>query len=124
MGLSAIQIGIKRRIFVIVYEYDDGKFENYVFINPKILSHSEEMVYVDGGEGCLSVNREITGIVPRFARLNVEYYDIEGNKCQIRLREELAIAFQHEYDHLDGILFYDKIDKNNPFKNQNNMRAI
>ena len=132
MGLSAVQVGILKRIFVIVYEYEEGKFENYIFINPKILSHSEEMVYhldgqshyVDGGEGCLSVNREIEGIVPRYARLNAEYYDIDGNKHKIRLREELAIAFQHEYDHLNGILFYDKIDKKNPYKNQNLMRAI
>ena len=124
MGLSAVQVGILKRIFVIVYEYEEGKFENYIFINPKILSHSEEMVYVDGGEGCLSVNREIEGIVPRYARLNAEYYDVDGNKHTIRLREELAIAFQHEYDHLNGILFYDKIDKKNPYKNQNLMRAI
>ena len=124
MGLSAVQVGILKRIFVIVYEYEEGKFENYIFINPNILSHSEEMVYVDGGEGCLSVNREIEGIVPRYARLNAEYYDIDGNKHKIRLREELAIVFQHEYDHLDGILFYDKIDKKNPYKNQNLMRAI
>lgn len=124
MGLSAIQIGMNKRIFVIVYEYEEGKFENYVFINPKIISQSKEMIYVDGGEGCLSINREINGIVPRNARLNVEYYDINGNKHELRLREELSIAFQHEYDHLNGILFYDRIDKNNPFKNQENMRAI
>ena len=124
MGMAFVQLGHLKRIFVIVYEYEEGKFENYIFINPKILSHSEEMVYVDGGEGCLSVNREIEGIVPRYARLNAEYYDIDGNKHKIRLREELAIVFQHEYDHLDGILFYDKIDKKNPYKNQNLMRAI
>lgn len=124
MGLSAIQVGIAKRIFVIVYEYEEGKFENYIFINPKIISTSEELVYVDGGEGCLSINREIEGIVPRAARVKAEYYDIEGNKQTIRLREELSIAFQHELDHLNGILFYDHIDKKNPFKNQANMRAI
>ena len=124
MGLSAIQVGIDKRIFVIVYEYEEGQFENYIFINPKIISQSEELVYVDGGEGCLSINREIEGIVPRSARIKAEYYDINGNKQTIRLREELAIAFQHELDHLNGILFYDHIDKKNPFKNQANMRAI
>lgn len=124
MGLSAVQVGILKRIFVIVYEYEEGCFENYIFINPKILSNSEEMVYVDGGEGCLSVNREIEGIVPRYARINVEYYDIDGNKHKERLREELSVAFQHELDHLNGILFYDRIDKKNPYKNQNSMRAI
>ena len=124
MGLSAIQVGIDKRIFVIVYEYEEGKFENYIFINPKIISQSEEMVYVDGGEGCLSINRDIEGIVPRCARVKAEYYDINGNKQTIRLREELSIAFQHELDHLNGVLFYDHIDKKNPFKNQNNMRAI
>ena len=124
MGLSAIQIGIAKRIFVIVYEYEEGQFENYIFINPKIISQSEEMIYVDGGEGCLSINREVKGIVPRCARIKAEYYDINGNKQTIRLREELAIAFQHELDHLNGILFVDRIDKNNPFKNQNIMRSI
>ena len=124
MGLSAVQVGILKRIFVIVYEYEEGKFENYIFINPKITSNSEELVYVDGGEGCLSVNREIEGIVPRYARINVEYYDIDGNKQKMRLRDELSIAFQHELDHLNGILFFDHIYKKNPYKNQNNMRAI
>lgn len=124
MGLSAIQVGINKRIFVIVLEVDEGEFENYVFINPKIVSHSEEMIYVDGGEGCLSINRETQGIVPRYARMNVEFYDVDGNKKTLRLREELAVAFQHEFDHLNGILFIDRIDKNNPYKNINNMRAI
>lgn len=123
-GLSAVQVGLLKRIFVIVYEYDDGKFNNYVFINPKIISQSQEMIYVDGGEGCLSINREVCGIVPRYARLKVEYYDENGYKHEMRLREDLSVIFQHEYDHLNGILFPDRIDKNNPYKNQNNMRSI
>ena len=124
MGLSAIQLGITKRWFVIVYEVEEGKFENYVVINPKIISESEEKIYVEEGEGCLSINRPIEGIVPRSARIRVEYYDIDGNKQTMRFREELAIVFQHEYDHLNGILFYDHIDKKNPFKNANKYRAI
>ncbi len=130
MGMSAIQLGISKRYFVIVYEVDpeatdnSKRFETYIVINPKIISNSTEKIYVDMGEGCLSVNREVDGIVPRYARITVEYFDELGNKKTTRAREELAIAFQHEIDHLNGILFIDHIDKNNPFKGQNEYRAI
>ena len=124
MGLAFIQLGIKKRIFVIVYEKEDNEFETYVVINPKLLSNSEEMVYIAEGEGCLSVNREVCGIVPRYARINIEYYDEGGNKHIKRMREELSVAFQHEMDHLDGILFVDKIDKKDPYKDMDKMREI
>ena len=124
MGLAAIQLGIKKRYFVVVHEYDEGKFDNYVIINPKIISTSEEMIYVGEGEGCLSVNRETCGIVPRHARITLEAYDEDGNKIRVRGREELAIAFQHEIDHLNGILFTDRIDKKDPFKNKDLYREI
>ena len=124
MGLAAIQLGIPKRYFVVVHEYEPGKFDNYVLINPKIVSTSEEMIYVGEGEGCLSVNRPVDGIVPRHARVTLEAYDEEGNKIRVRGREELAIAFQHELDHLNGILFVDKIDKNDPFKNKDLYREI
>ena len=124
MGLAFPQLGKLKRIIVIVYEYDEGKFENYVVVNPKIISHSEEMVALETGEGCLSVNREVEGHVPRFARVTVTGYDPEGNKISYRLREELAVAFQHEIDHLNGILFFDKINKKKPFFNENEIRLI
>jgi peptide deformylase len=124
MGLAFIQLGIRKRIFVVVYEVNEGEFEYYTIINPKIISHSEELIYVGEGEGCLSINRDVEGIVPRYARINLEYYDIEGNKKRIRAREDLSVAFQHEIDHLNGILFVDKIDKNDPYKNQDLMREI
>mgnify|MGYP001533424555 CR=1 FL=1 len=92
--------------------------------SPKIISQSEELIYVGEGEGCLSVNREVEGIVPRHARITIEYYDYEGNKKTMRAREDLAVAFQHEIDHLDGILFVDKIDPKNPYKDRNKMREI
>ncbi len=123
-GLSACQLGVLKRIFVIVEETDPGKFKNYVVINPKVLSHSEELIYVGEGEGCLSVNREVTGIVPRYARMTIKAQDIDGNPFELRVREELSVAFQHEIDHLNGILFVDKIDKKNPFKDKEKMREI
>lgn len=124
MGLAFPQMGILKRIFVICDEIEEGKFENYVLINPKIVSHSEEKIYVEEGEGCLSVNREVDGIVPRYARCKVEAYDADGNLKSYRVREDLSVAFQHELDHLNGILFVDKIDKKNPFKDADKMRAI
>jgi peptide deformylase len=124
MGLAAVQLGVLKRFFVISYKNDDGTFEEYKVINPKVLSHSEELIYVEEGEGCLSVNRPVDGIVPRYARITVEYYDEFGQKHEKRIREEIAVAFQHEIDHLNGILFVDKIDKKDPYKNQDNMRAI
>lgn len=114
MGMAAIQLGIKKRYFVVVHEVTEEddleqKFDTYIIVNPKVISHSEEMIAADVGEGCLSVNRETDGYVKRYARIKVEGYDLEGNKIVIRAREELAIAFQHELDHLDGILFTDKL---------------
>ncbi len=124
MGLAFAQVGILKRIFVIANEKEDKSFEEYIIINPQIISMSEEMIFVGEGEGCLSVNREVEGIVPRHARITVSYFDFEGNKQTIRVREDLAVAFQHEIDHLDGILFTDRIDKKNPYKNANKMREI
>ena len=123
MGMAAIQIGVDKRYIVIVHEVEDG-FDSYVVVNPRMVSHSEEMIYVESGEGCLSVNRECEGIVPRYARCTIEGYDTDGNKIKIRAREELAIAFQHEIDHLNGVLFIDKIDPKNPYKNMEKYRAI
>ena len=124
MGLSAIQLGIPKRFFVVVNELEPGEFETYVLINPKIISNSMEKIYVDMGEGCLSINRDVEGIVPRFARVTMEAYDTEGRKIHVRGREELAICFQHELDHLNGILFIDHIDPKNPYKDKDNYRAI
>lgn len=124
MGLSAIQLGVAKRYFVVVNEIDEGEFETYVLINPKMISNSMEQIYVTDGEGCLSVNRPVEGIVPRYARVTMEAYDMGGRKIHVRAREELAVCFQHELDHLNGILFTDHIDSKNPFRGQDSMRAI
>ena len=124
MGMAAIQLGIPKRFLTIVHEVDEEEFDTYIICNPKIISNSAEKIYVEMGEGCLSVNRDVDGIVPRYARVTVEGYDVDGNKIRIRAKEELAIAFQHEIDHLNGILFTDYIDKKNPYKDADKYRAI
>ena len=124
MGLAFPQLGISKRVIVIVHEKEEGKFDNYVFVNPKIVSNSNEMIAAEAGEGCLSVNREVEGHVKRYARVSVEGFDMDGNKISVRAREELSIAFQHEIDHLDGILFYDRIDKNHKFYTEDELRLI
>ena len=115
MGLRAVKLGYLEliaplAIMTTIVPGQEGVFKNYVLINPKLISHSEELIYSSGGEGCLSVNRDVEGIVPRYARVTFEGYDVDGNKVKYRAREELSIAFQHEMDHLNGILFYDHID--------------
>jgi peptide deformylase len=124
MGLAAPQMGINERFFVICHEETEGNFKNYVIINPEMISHSEELIYAAEGEGCLSVNREVEGHVPRHAGVTVEGYDINGNKIRIRAREELSICFQHEIDHLDGIFFYDRINPKKKFYTEAEMRLI
>ncbi len=124
MGLAFPQLGILKRIIVIVYEKTEGEFVEYVLINPKITSHSVEQIAAVDGEGCLSVNREIDGHVLRYARISVTAYDENGTQFSLRARDELAIAIQHEIDHLDGILFFDKIAKNKPFYTENEIRLI
>lgn len=124
MGLAFPQLGINERIIVIVHEIDEGKFDNYVVVNPKIISYSSEMIAAEAGEGCLSVNREVEGHVKRYARVRIEGYDLDGNKIMIRARDELSIAFQHEIDHLNGILFYDRIDPKHRFYKDFELRLI
>lgn len=124
MGLSFCQIGILKRIFVVSEDFGDGTFGRYIVINPRIISHSEEQIYVGEGEGCLSVNRPTEGIVPRYARMRIKAFNEFGEEFEIRVREDIAVAFQHELDHLDGVLFTDKIDPKNPFKDRNKMREI
>lgn len=115
IGLAAPQIGVlKRAIGVHVFD-QQGNLHSYALLNPKIISHSVEQVYLSVGEGCLSVDRNVEGYVPRYARITVTGFDTRLGEIKIRLKGLPAICFQHEIDHLNGIMFYDRINKNNPF---------
>ena len=120
VGIAAPQVGVNKRMFAInCVDFLDEKEPRYLLavINPTILSRSKEMVYLPGGEGCLSVDRDTKGLVtPRHYQITVKcsLYDFKTNKIKtvtLKLEGYPAIVFQHEYDHLDGILYTDKMYK-------------
>ncbi|QKY68912.1 peptide deformylase [Lentibacillus sp. CBA3610] len=124
VGLAAPQLGINKRMCAVHFEDLKGKLYSYGLINPKIISHSVEQAYLSSGEGCLSVDRDVEGYVPRNARVTVKAFGIDGNEIKLRLRGYAAIVVQHEIDHLDGVMFYDHINQENPFAIPDNSKPI
>ncbi|MFC4025411.1 peptide deformylase [Oceanobacillus longus] len=124
VGIAAPQLGIEKRLIAIHFEDFNGKLYSYGLVNPKIISHSVEKSYLASGEGCLSVDRPVEGYVPRNARITIKATDLDGNPLKLRLKGYPAIVFQHEIDHLNGIMFYDHINKDNPFEIPENSTAI
>ncbi len=116
IGLAAPQINVSKRMIAVHLTDDNGTLYSYALFNPKIISHSVEEAYLQSGEGCLSVDEAIPGFVPRHARITVKGTTLEGEEIKIRLKGLPAICFQHEIDHLNGIMFYDHINKQEPFK--------
>lgn len=117
VGLAAPQIDLAKRM-IAVYLPDDGngKSYDYMLVNPKVLSYSVQEAYLPTGEGCLSVDENIPGLVHRHNRVTIKAQDIDGNEVKLRLKGYPAIVFQHEIDHLNGVMFYDYIDANEPLK--------
>jgi peptide deformylase len=101
-GLAAVQVGVLRRIVVI--ETDEGLFE---FINPVITRKSGTQ---EGAEGCLSLPGK-WGMTKRPQCVTVEALDRNGNKIEVTGFDLLAKAMCHEIDHLDGILYTDKVTR-------------
>ena len=116
IGIAAPQINVLKRVFALHITEMEGEPISFVAINPKIVSHSVEKTYLSSGEGCLSVDRDVQGYVPRYKRITIKAFTPEGHEFKKRLKGVAAIAFQHELDHLNGIMFYDHIDKSEPFK--------
>jgi peptide deformylase len=111
IGLAANQVGILKRFFIMDVSQREGKNKLEVYINPEIVSTEGETIYE---EGCLSIPGYFAP-VKRYAKIYVKAYDINGNPVEKELDEISAIAFQHEYDHLEGILFIDRLS---PIKKQ------
>lgn len=105
VGLAATQIGVKRRVFVIDIAGDDEPSDLRVFINPEILELDGTQVY---SEGCLSfpgVSEEIK----RAERVKVHALGVDGKPFELEAEGLMAVAIQHENDHLNGVLMIDKL---------------
>ena len=114
VGIAAIQIGILKRMFVVYYEREEGPVQ-YQLVNPKIIEYSFRKCALKDGEGCLSVDGEHPGYAHRYYKIKMEAYDVlTDQEIIITARGFDAIVLQHEYDHLDGKFFYDRIDPNKP----------
>lgn len=127
VGIAAPQIGILKKMIVINAYDEDGEEHFYAIVNPKLMSYSDELTYLQGGEGCLSVEREAPGLIHRHKRVTVKGHFLENGKLvnkTIKLKGYLAIVFQHEYDHLFGTLFVDRINSTNPFEVPNNSTPV
>jgi peptide deformylase len=107
VGLAARQVHEGLRLFVALLDEDPGpKSEATVVVNPEIVpagSSKEE-----GWEGCLSIP-DIRGMVPRFTDITVAALDRDGKAIELRLKNFAARVAQHEADHLDGVLFFDRM---------------
>lgn len=115
IGIAANQVNSLKRMFALHLEDEQGEQISFVAINPRIVSHSVEQTYLTSGEGCLSVDRQVAGYVPRYARITVKFKNVDGIEQKIRLSGLPAIAFQHELDHLNGVMFFDRINEKDPF---------
>ncbi len=110
IGLAASQVGILKRVIVydIKYFEEDEKPEPHILINPVITSRSKTMIEVE--EGCLSFP-DLYEKVKRHEKVTVEYTDIKGKKKKINAKDIEAVVLQHEIDHLDGIVFLDRVEE-------------
>ena len=98
--------------------YEEGNMthkEEWALVNPKLVAYTQKEAYIKAGEGCLSVPEDLQGYVPRHAKVVVEAYDaITDKQVKITARGFFSMCLQHEMDHLDGILYYDHFNKDNP----------
>lgn len=107
-GLAAPQVGVSKRVVVIDIAHEGEEPAPLYLANPEIIWSSDETEVCE--EGCLSVP-EMRAEVERPASVKIRYLDYHGNECEMLAEDFLAVAAQHELDHLDGILYIDKISR-------------
>ena len=107
VGLAAPQVHEGLRLFVALLDEDPGpKSDSTVIVNPEIVPSGSTKE--EGWEGCLSIP-DIRGMVPRFTDITVAGLDRDGKPIELRLKNFAARVAQHESDHLDGVLFFDRM---------------
>jgi peptide deformylase len=112
VGIAAPQVAESYRLFIVA-SHPNARYPNApemeptAMINPRIIAHSSEVV--KGWEGCLSVP-EIRGLVPRYESIEIGYVDRHGKSQKQQLTDFVARIFQHESDHLDGIVFLERVE--------------
>ncbi len=112
VGIAAPQVSESYRLFIVASRpnprYPHAPLmEPTAMINPRIIAHSPEVI--QGWEGCLSIPG-IRGLVPRYQAVEVEYISRDGQLHRQELTDFVARIFQHEHDHLDGIVFLDRVE--------------
>jgi peptide deformylase len=114
VGIAAPQVNVSKRMYAVHVEDFDGVLYSYMLINPVIREKSNALIYLPGGEGCLSVDRTTEGLTPRFESVTIDAYRYikeldEVIPVTLHLSGYIAIVFQHELDHLNGILYTQKL---------------
>lgn len=116
VGIAAPQIGLAKKMLAISIEDGDDLVE-FALVNPKIISNSTRRCYLENGESCLSVMPDVEGIVPRYYKIRVRAYNMITDRIEeISLKGYPSVVMQHEIDHLYGKLYYDHINKNDPWQ--------
>ena len=124
IGLAAIQVGIPKRLIIVEVESDysdDNKGYKLAMINPKIIEKSPDMII--GEEGCLSLP-EIREDVSRSQYIKISYTDIDGKENIIEAYDLIARIIQHEMDHLDGIVFVDRVEEHHRRRMKKDLRDL
>jgi peptide deformylase len=107
IGLAAPQVHETRRLFIAVLDAEGrGEGDPIAIINPEITPLAKDLV--EGWEGCLSIP-DIRGRVPRSPHIKLSALNREGRRIEIEVRDFPARVIQHETDHLDGVLFFDRM---------------
>lgn len=135
VGLAAPQLDVSKKIIAVRIpnpNFDSEDTESTesptlfsdILINPKVISHSVQLAGLEDGEGCLSVDRPVEGVVVRNLRITITYYTVDGTLQKKKFKGYEAIVIQHEIDHLNGIMFFDRIDEQDPFALQKEITLL